>query len=94
MTTHAFRWRGLIFGLIFVAIAGGWAAWKQDLLTQQQFSFTVSAVLIVFGILGVIATFWRPAPRPPSELLPAPGADLSDPHPTAEVPHEDPDPQP
>ncbi len=94
MNSHPFRWRGLVFGLPFLAIAGNWAVWKQDLLTQQQFSFTVSAVLIAFGILGVIATFWRPTPRTPSDPLPAPEADPTDTHPTSEVSHEDLDPQP
>lgn len=83
MNTHPFRWRGLIFGLLFLAIAGNWAVWKQDLLTQQQFSYAVSAVLIAFGILGVFATFWRPAPRSTHD------------HPdTQEDSHEELDPQP
>lgn len=60
MTRHSFRWRGLAFGLFFLAVAGNWAIWKQDLLTQRQFSFTLSAVLIVLGVLGVIGTFWSP----------------------------------
>ncbi len=82
MNSHPFRWRGLVFGLFFLAVAGSWAVWKQDLLTQQQFSFTLSAVLIAFGILGVIATFWRPTPH------------LSHHHDTPEESHEEPDPQP
>lgn len=93
MNSHPFRWRGLVFGLFFLAIAGNWTVWKQDLLTQQQFSFTLSAVLIAFGILGVIATFWRPTPRPSS--IPDPAAQAaSDHHDTPEVSHEEPDPQP
>lgn len=81
MNSHPFRWRGLVFGLFFLAVAGNWAVWKQDLLTQQQFSFTLSAVLIAFGILGVIATFWRPTPHPSQH------------HENPEESHEEPDPQ-
>jgi hypothetical protein len=77
MTRHLFRWRGLAFGLAFLALAGNWAVWEQDLLTQQQFSFTVSGVLIVLGTVGVIATFWRS------------GAQSSPPHPMTDT-HTDP----
>ena len=95
MNSHPFRWRGLVFGLFFLAVAGNWAVWKQDLLTQQQFSFTLSAVLIAFGILGVIATFWRPTPRPSSIPDPAAQSVESDHHDTQpEESHEEPDPQP
>lgn len=71
MTRHLFRWRGLAFGFVFLALAGNWAVWEQDLLTQQQFSFTVSGVLIVLGTMGVIATFWRSGaqPSPPHPMI-------------------------
>lgn len=64
MNRHTFRWQGAAFGAFFLAIAGNWAVWKQDLLTQREFSLTLSVVLIVAGLLGVVLTFWKP--RPPS----------------------------
>lgn len=60
MNRHSLRWPGLVLGLLFLAIAGNWAVWQQDLLTRQQFSYVLSGALIVLGTLGVIATFWRP----------------------------------
>ncbi len=63
MNRHRIRWQGLVFGLVFLSVAGSWAVWRQDLLTRQQFSFALSGVLIVLGALGVIATFWRPRSR-------------------------------
>ena len=60
MNRHSFRWSGLVFGLLLLAAAGSWAVWDQDLLSNQQFSFVVSGVLIAVGVAGVISTFWRP----------------------------------
>jgi len=62
MTRHRFRWSGLIFGLLFCAIALNWAVWDRDVLTGKQLSYAFSAVLIVVGVLGVLATFRRPRP--------------------------------
>ena len=66
MNRHPFRWQGLAFGAFFLAVAGNWAVWEQDLLSPDQFSFTLSAVLIVAGVVGVVATFVKPrhAPAP------------------------------
>ncbi len=62
MTRHPFRWSSLGFGLMFLAGVGQWAVWKQDWLTPRELSLTSSAVLIALGLLGVIATFWKPTP--------------------------------
>lgn len=70
MTRHPFRWSSLVFGLLFIAGVGQWAVWKQDWLTPRELSLASSAVLIALGLLGVVATFWKPAqlttttPRP------------------------------
>ncbi|MEO6606542.1 MAG: hypothetical protein ABIN55_13125 [Aeromicrobium sp.] len=62
MTRHPFRWSSLVFGLIFLAGVGQWAVWKRDWLTPHELSLISSAVLIGLGLLGVIATFWKPKP--------------------------------
>ena len=62
MTRHPFRWSSLAFGLMFLAGVGQWAVWKQDWLTPRELSLTSSGVLIGLGLLGVIATFWKPKP--------------------------------
>lgn len=89
MTRHSFRWRGLAFGLFFLAVASNWAVWKQDLLTPQQLSFSVSAVLIVLGVVGVVGTFWSPGRSQTTAR-----AVVDSPTPTSEENHEAPDPQP
>jgi len=60
MTRHPFRWSSLVFGLLFLAGVGQWAVWKADWLTPHELSLISSAVLIALGLLGVIATFWKP----------------------------------
>lgn len=80
MNRHPFRWEGLAFGALFLAIAGGWAVWEQDLLTRRELSLSSSAVLIVFGVLGVVATFWKPG---------APGAPATTPADTGTESEED-----
>lgn len=87
MNRHSFRWRGPVVGLFYLAVAGSWAVWKQDLLTRQQFSYTLSGVLIVLGALGVVATFWHPRSRSSTHDM------FDTTHPLKEN-HEDPDPQP
>lgn len=87
MNHHSFRWPGLAFGLLFLSIAGNWAVWEQDLLTRQQFSYTLSGALIVLGVIGVIATFWRPRTQPAHH-------DTTTTTTTLEENHEEPDPQP
>ena len=60
MTRHPFRWSSLAFGLMFLAGVGQWAVWHQDWLSPRELSLTSSGVLIGLGLLGVIATFWKP----------------------------------
>lgn len=75
MTRHPFRWSSLAFGLMFLAGVGQWAVWKQDWLTPRELSLASSGVLIGLGLLGVIATFWKPKhphhnPKSGRQLLP------------------------
>ena len=59
MTRHSLRWDSLAFGALFLAVAGNWAVWKQDLLTARQLSLSASGVLILLGLIGVAATVAR-----------------------------------
>ncbi|MCD9198870.1 hypothetical protein [Aeromicrobium wangtongii] len=63
MNRHPFCWQNLVFGLLFLAIAGSWAVRKTDLLTTRELSLTAAAVLILLGLIGVAATL---RPRRPS----------------------------
>ena len=67
MNRHSFRWTGIAFGALFLSIAANWAVWEGDLLTGREMSYVVSGVLIALGLLGVIATFRRPATHNPIE---------------------------
>ena len=60
MNRHTFRWTGFAFGLLFLVTAAYWAVREQDLLSSDQLNFTLSAVLIAAGVLGVVATFVKP----------------------------------
>lgn len=62
MSRHPFRWSSLAFGLMFLVGVGHWAVWEQEWLTPRELSLTSSGVLIGLGLLGVIATFWKPKP--------------------------------
>ncbi len=66
MNRHSFRWTGIAFGALFLSIAANWAVWEGDLLTGREMSYVISGILIVLGLLGVIATFRRPAPQSPT----------------------------
>lgn len=66
MTRHPIRWSSFVFGLAFLSGLGQWAVRDQDLLTSRELSLTASAVLIVLGLLGVVATLWKPRPQPPT----------------------------
>lgn len=45
-----------LFGLIFLAVAGLWAAQGQDVLDGDQIGRAVAVGLIVLGALGLVAT--------------------------------------
>ncbi len=70
MNRHPFRWEGLAFGAFFLAIAGNWAVWTEDLLSGTEMSYLISSILIVVGVAGVVATFWKP--KQPAPLTPTP----------------------
>jgi hypothetical protein len=61
MTRHTIRWSSLIFGLAFLSGLGQWAVRDQDLMSARDLSLTTSAVLVVLGLLGVVATLWKPS---------------------------------
>ncbi len=94
MNRHPFRWQGAAFGAFFLAVAGNWAVWQQDLLTQREFSLTLSVVLIVAGILGVILTFWKPRPRPAATTASTTTTRTDTTHPLEESDEEAADPKP
>ncbi len=79
MTRHPFRFSSLAFGLSFLAGVGQWAVWKQDILTPRELSLTASAVLIGLGLLGVIATFWKPRQLTKTSPLEGPEDEAFDP---------------
>ncbi len=87
MTRHPFRWSSLAFGLFFLAGVGQWAVWKQDWLTPRELSLASSGVLIGLGLLGVIATFWKP------KQLTTTTSDLEDNSSRERSEHEEADPQ-
>ncbi|MDX6277003.1 MAG: hypothetical protein QOJ72_1131 [Nocardioidaceae bacterium] len=70
MTRHPIRWSSLIFGLVFLSGLGQWAVRDQDLMSARDLSLTTSAVLVVLGLLGVIATLWKPTR--PADTTPEP----------------------
>lgn len=78
MSRHPLRWESLVFGLLFLAAAGNWAVWKQDLLTPREFSLTASGLLILFGLIGVAATLWQARPTPAPPAPPVPEGDLDE----------------
>ena len=70
MTRHPIRWSSLIFGLVFLSGLGQWAVRDQDLMSARDLSLTTSAVLVALGLLGVIATLWKP--NGPADTTPTP----------------------
>jgi hypothetical protein len=70
MTRHPMRWSSLIFGLAFLSALGQWAVRDQDLMSARDLSLTSSAVLVALGLLGVIATLWKP--NRPAVTIPEP----------------------
>ena len=88
MNRHPVRWQGVAFGAFFLAVAGNWAVWQQDLLTQREFSLSLSVVLIVAGILGVILTFWKPRPPGTTATTTDPDIDTVTTHPLEESDEE------
>ncbi len=79
MNRHSFRWTGLAFGALFLSVAGNWAVWEGDLMTGREMGYVVSAVLIVAGLLGVLASFRRPRPAAAALVADDLGATSSDP---------------
>ena len=59
MKRHSIKWTSLAFGAFFLAIAGNWIAWKQDVLSVEQFAIIAPITLIVLGIIGITVSIWR-----------------------------------
>jgi hypothetical protein len=53
----------LVFGLIFIGVAGAWALVQSDLLSLPDLSVAGPAVLIVAGVVGLVATITGSARR-------------------------------
>lgn len=45
-----------VFGLLFLAVAGAWAAHEQDLLDGDELGRAMAVGLIVLGALGLLAS--------------------------------------
>src|SRR5258706_15007800 len=70
----------LLFGLLFVAIAGWWAAsyylnWALD-YHVPNLGWFAAGVLILLGLLGVVASLRRDRPEPRPVASPTPAPDL------------------
>ncbi len=59
MTKHKFAWENLIFGLLFLAIAGSWIGHRQDAFTVDDLDVIAPIILITLGIIGIGITIWR-----------------------------------
>jgi hypothetical protein len=46
----------LVFGLIFLGVAGAWALVQNELISLPDLSVAGPAVLIVAGVVGLVAT--------------------------------------
>ena len=68
MNRHPFRWEALAFGLLFLAVAGTWTAWKTGILASDQLAYAPAGTLIVLGAAGIIASF--ASPRKSAESAP------------------------
>lgn len=75
MNRHGFRWSGVVFGSFLLIVAGAWTVWQTDLLTPREFNVTLSIVLMVAGVLGVVATF---ATRSTAPTNPDPSPQLTE----------------
>lgn len=63
MNRHPVRWEAVIFGLVFVGVAGMWALWSLGWLTPDDLAYALAAVLIAVGLVGVVASLSRKEPH-------------------------------
>ena len=56
MRRHDLDVTSLVFGLIFVGVAGAWALVQTELISLPDLSVAGPAVLIVAGVIGLVAT--------------------------------------
>lgn len=56
MRRHETDVMSLVFGLVFLGIAGLWALVRYDVLSLPDASLAGPAVLVAAGLVGVVAT--------------------------------------
>jgi hypothetical protein len=56
MSRHVFDLVSLIFGIVFVGLAGGWMVNQWLDLTMPPVGWIVASALVLFGVLGLITT--------------------------------------
>lgn len=56
MRRHDVDVTSLVFGLIFLGVAGAWALVQNELISLPDLSVAGPAVLIVAGVVGLVAT--------------------------------------
>lgn len=75
MKRHPFRWEGLIFGIVFLAVVSTWLR-GLGLFDPDQFAYVVAGGLITIGVAGILASVLKPrstAPIPAESVTPATG---------------------
>jgi hypothetical protein len=65
MKRHPFRWEGLIFGVIFLAVVSTWLR-GLGLFDSDQFAYVVAGGLITIGVAGILASVLKPRGEAPT----------------------------
>ncbi len=53
---HSVKVPHLVFGLLFLGVAGIWALGTSDLIDGEQLAVLAPAVLVVAGVIGLVAS--------------------------------------
>ncbi len=64
MAKHDTDVTSLVFGVLFLGLAGVWALVQYDVLTLPAASVVAPMVLVVAGVAGLVLTLRRGARRP------------------------------
>ena len=67
MKRHPFRWDGLIFGLVFLAVLSTWLR-TLGLFDPDQFAYVAAGGLIAVGVAGILASIVKPRVAGPSDV--------------------------
>jgi len=59
MNRHPADVLALVFALVFLGAAAGWAAWQHGGLSVDDVAWTIPVVLILAGLAGVMASLRR-----------------------------------